>query len=219
MEKKNVFISMGFAYTESQTEFLHALMELLRSCDVEPRVMNLTDLPTVSPLTDISRVMRECHGAIVVAFERTYFESGIEKKKIDLKSVRYTTPWNQIEASLAFTLGLPIIVLMEPGLRQEGLLEQKFEWYVDEVNISAAGLSEKNVRNRIMAWCRKLQTAKASANRGAIDSKMPLSELMPLFSLGSVGWLIAFAFGIFVFGLAVGTSPVGAFLLSLIRKP
>ena len=163
--------------------------------------------------------MRECHGAIVVAFERTYFESGIEKKKIDLKSVRYTTPWNQIEASLAFGFGIPIIVLMEPGLREEGLLEQKFDWYVDQVNNSAAGLSDKNVRNRLMAWCRKLQTAKVSANRGTIDAKMALFELMQLLTLGSVGWLIAISFGIFVFGIAVGQSPVGTFLLSLVRKP
>jgi len=34
---------MGFAYTESQAEFLEALMDLLRSCDVEPRVMNKTE--------------------------------------------------------------------------------------------------------------------------------------------------------------------------------
>jgi hypothetical protein len=46
--------------------------------------MNKTDYPTRNPLTDISQVMRECHGAIVVAFERTYFESGLEKQQIAL---------------------------------------------------------------------------------------------------------------------------------------
>ena len=80
MARKNVFVSMGFPYTESHRGFLDALIELLRSCDVEPRVMNKTDYPTRNPLTDISQVMRECHGAIVVAFERTYFESGLESR-------------------------------------------------------------------------------------------------------------------------------------------
>ena len=84
MARKNVFVSMGFPYTESHRGFLDALIELLRSCDVEPRVMNKTDYPTRNPLTDISQVMRECHGAIVVAFERTYFESGLEKQQIAL---------------------------------------------------------------------------------------------------------------------------------------
>lgn len=147
MAKKQVFVSMGFPYTKSQNEFLDALIELLRSCDVEPRVMNKTDYPKGNPLKDVSETMRQCHGAIVVAFERTYFESGIERKhKIDLKSVRYTTPWNQIEASLAFALQIPIFVLMEPNLWEEGLLEQKFDWYVDRISISAAALSNKDVR-------------------------------------------------------------------------
>ena len=133
--------------------------------------------------------------------------------------MRYTTPWNQIEASLAFGFGIPIIVLMEPGLREEGLLEQKFDWYVDQVNISAAGLSDKNVRNRLMAWCRKLQTAKVSANRGTIDAKMALFSVQ-LLTLGSVGWLIAISFGIFVFGIAVGTESRGhLFVQQLVRKP
>ena len=195
MATKNVFVSMGFPYTESHRGFLDALIELLRSCDVEPRVMNKTDYPTRNPLTDISQVMRECHGAIVVAFERTYFESGLEKQQIALKSVRYTTPWNQIEASLAFALGIPIIVLMESGLREEGLLEQKYDWYVDRVSISAAALSDKDVRNRIMAWC-----------------------LMQMLTLKSAGALAVLVFGIFVLGVLIGRSAVGTFLLNLVGK-
>ena len=101
MARKNVFVSMGFPYTESHRGFLDALIELLRSCDVEPRVMNKTDYPTRNPLTDISQVMRECHGAIVVAFERTYFESGLEKQQIALKSVLSR------QAALCIGLGAP----------------------------------------------------------------------------------------------------------------
>jgi hypothetical protein len=218
MPKKNVFISMGFPYTESQKGFLDALIELLRSCDIEPRAMNKIDYPTGSPLKDISRVLRECHGAIVVAFERTYFESGLEKQQTPLKSVRYATPWNQIEASLAFGLGIPLFVLMEPGLREEGLLEQKFDWYVDRVTISAAALSDKDVRNRIMAWCRHVQTAKAPENRGKIDGETTIRELMQMFTFKSAAALAGLMFGIFVFGMAIGRTAVGTFFLSLVGK-
>ena len=218
MARKNVFVSMGFPYTESHRGFLDALIELLRSCDVEPRVMNKTDYPTRNPLTDISQVMRECHGAIVVAFERTYFKSGLEKQQIALKSVRYTTPWNQIEASLAFALGIPIIVLMESGLREEGLLEQKYDWYVDRVSISAAALSDKDVRNQIMAWCRHLQTANVPENRGKIDAEMTIKALMQMLTLKSAGALAVLVFGIFVLGVLIGRSAVGTFLLNLVGK-
>ena len=163
-KKKHVFISIGSPYAEPHREFLDALVDLLRSCAIEPRVLNKTDYSTGNPLQDISRIMRECHGAIVVGYERTYFGSGIEKRKSaqakQLEAVRYTTPWNQIEAAMAFALGLPIIVMMETGLREEGLLEEKYDWYIERLAISGDAFADKDIRGRITAWCRRVQTAK-----------------------------------------------------------
>jgi hypothetical protein len=161
MAKKHIFISIGKPYAEPQREFLDELIKLLRSCNIEPRVVNKTDYSTGNPLKDISRIMRECHGAIIVAYERTYFGTGLEKRKSAqerrIKSVRYTTPWNQIEAAMAFALGLPIIVMMETGLLEEGLLEEKYDWYIERVPISAEAFSNDDVRGRIEAWCRRVQ--------------------------------------------------------------
>jgi hypothetical protein len=78
---------------------------------------------------------------------------------------------------------------MESGLREEGLLEQKYDWYVDRVSISAAALSDKDVRNRIMAWCRHLQTANVPENRGKIDAEMTIKALMQMLTLKSAGAL------------------------------
>jgi len=187
--------------------------------------MNVTDV-SLSPLKDIARIMRECHGAIIVAFERTYLKSGIEKQQFALKSVRYTTPWNHIEASLAFATGIPIIVLMEPGLRQEGLLEEKHDWYVDRVSISAEALSNEEVQKRIRTWCGllqtakepQMQTAKEPQNPGKIDAEMTLFALMQMLTLKSAGYLATLALGIFVFGLLIGRTSVGASLLNLFGK-
>lgn len=169
MAKKHVFISIGKPYAEPQREFLDRLIKLLHSCNIEPRVVNKTDYSTGNPLKDISRIMRECHGAVVVAYERTYFGSGLEKRKSAqerrIKAVRYTTPWNQIEAAMAFALGLPIIVMMETGLQEEGLLEEKYDWYIERVPISAAAFADNDVRGRIEAWCRRVQAEKRPAAR------------------------------------------------------
>jgi hypothetical protein len=221
MTKKNVFISIGSQFADQQGKFLDGLIDLLRSCDIEPRVINKTDYPTGNPLKDISRIMRECQGVIIVAYERTYFDSGIEKRKSPqekpLESVRYTTPWNQIEASMAFALGLPIIVMMEKGLREEGLLEEKYDWYVERLSISADAFSDKDVRGRIMAWCRRVQTDKPQrANHGQIDAEMTVSDLGKMLTLKTVGVLVGAMFGIFVFGVLVGQSPLGDFLMKVV---
>jgi hypothetical protein len=167
MAKKHVFISIGTPCAPPQADFLDALMKLLRACDIEPRVANKTDFFTANPLKEISRIMRECDGAIVVAYERTYFDAGIEKRQsanpTQLTSVSFPTPWNQIEAAMAVALGLPIIVMVEIGLRQEGLLEDGFDWYIERLKISGDAFADKAVRSRIAAWCRRVQTEKRQA--------------------------------------------------------
>ncbi len=161
MAKKHVFISFGTPYAEPQREFLKALLALLRKCNMEPRAVNMTEYSTENPLKVISRIMHECDAVIIVAYERTYFNSGFEKRKSaqekKLESVRYTTPWNQIEAAMAYALDLPLIVMMETGLREEGLLEQNYDWYIERLSISGDAFADKDVRGRIAAWCRRVQ--------------------------------------------------------------
>jgi hypothetical protein len=219
VEKKNIFVSMGFPYTEAQREFRAALADLLRSCGVEPRILNYTDFPSSSPAKDISKVMEGCHGVFVVAFERTYFEAGIERKHQEtLKSVRYTTPWNQIEAAMAFALKLPIFVLMEPGLRQEGLIDRGFDWYVDEVGISAAALLGQEVRSRIMAWCRDVGSTIAPDDR-KIDENTTIGALLRMLTIKTGAILFFFGVGIFGAGILIGQEPTtSTFLLKLIGK-
>jgi len=161
MARKNVFVSFGTPYSDAQREFLEALLALLRKCNVTPRAVNMTEYSTENPLKVISRIMHECDAAIIVAYERTFFDSGFEKRKSAkekrIEAVRYTTPWNQIEAAMAYALDLPLIVMMEAGLREEGLLEQNYDWYIERLSISGAAFEDKDVRGRIAAWCRRLQ--------------------------------------------------------------
>ena len=71
---------------------------------------------------------QQCAGAVVIALERTYFAEGIDKRgggetrERILKDVRLPTTWNHIEAALSYAQGLPLLVIVEEGLKEEGLL-------------------------------------------------------------------------------------------------
>jgi hypothetical protein len=223
MAKKHVFVSVGTPYAEPQRAFLDALIDLLRSCDIEPRVINKTEFVTQNPLKDISRVMRECDGAIIVAYERTFFDSGLEKRKSEheapLNSVRYTTPWNQIEAAMAVAIGLPIIVMVETGLREEGLLEDRYDWYIERLSISGNAFADNAVRGRIMAWCRRVQTEQLERpGHNRMDTEMTLSELGRLLTIRTALTVTAVLFGIFVIGLWIRGTPIGTTLFNFIEK-
>lgn len=221
--KKQVFISIGTPYSDVQRQFLNSLMDLLHACDIEPRVINKTEFVTQNPLKDISRIMRECDGAIIVAYERTYFDAGLEKRKSTqekpLASVSYTTPWNQIEAAMAVAIGLPIIVMVETGLREEGLLEDRYDWYIERLAIAADAFQDHAVRGRVMAWCRRIQSEQAERpKRGRIDTELTLSELGRLLTVRTVLTLAAVLFGIFISGLWLGDTSFGISLLQLVGR-
>jgi hypothetical protein len=88
--------------------------------------------------------MKECSGAIVVAFERIHIEKGSEKRgtadETDISGLNVPTVWNQIEAALAYAHHRPLLVLVEKGLKCEGLLETGYDWWVQRIDFDPSSL-------------------------------------------------------------------------------
>ncbi len=204
MATPRVFISMGTPYTEQYGLFRDKLEALLRDhCGVDPRIIGKNEYPPGNPLNHIRDVMRNCHGIVVVAYERTFIEAGIEKRtgkaerRIDKKT--YTTPWNHIESAMAFGLGLPLYIICQHGLAEEGLIESKVDWYVQHIDLSPEGISRPEVVGSLRAWANSkvLPYAKKPRWLRALQGRLKLSDMTPM-------EIIVFG------GLLVGTFSAGA---------
>lgn len=76
--------------------------------------------------------MSECFGLISIAFRRAYIKNGTGKLNTDLEDQEeydiskkwITSPFCQIEPSMAFQLGIPILIFREMGVIDEGILEK-----------------------------------------------------------------------------------------------
>jgi hypothetical protein len=110
--------------------------------------------------------MQACAGTIVVAFERLHITDGVELRghaaPIPLADVNLPTVWNQIEATMAYTLGQPLLAIVEAGLRDEGLLEQGYDWYVKWIKLAPSCLQEQDFLATFQAW-KKNVAARLSA--------------------------------------------------------
>ena len=168
----DVFVSVGRTSTPEQEKFVASIEQYLRDNDLNPRTVGRSDFSSKQPLQFIEELMQQCSGTVIIAFERIYIEEGIERRTSDNESeiLKETMPtvWNQIEATMAYTYKQPLLVMVEKGLRKEGLLETGYDWYVQLVDIDAKILHGREFAGVFNDWKKRVEKYQKS---GAIDAK------------------------------------------------
>jgi hypothetical protein len=124
-------------------------------------------------------LLDKCAGTVVIALERSFFPTGLDKpggpNEIQLTDVRLPTPWNRIEAAMAYSRGHPLLVIVENGLKNEGLLERGYDWFVQFVEPVPSALTTLEFNGVLASWKQKLVSRKARGTSVATSnsSKSP----------------------------------------------
>lgn len=184
---RDVFLSVGGTANKLQEDFVQAIEARLRVESLTPNTVGRNTFSVDAPLRTVTQLMDRCVGTVVIALERSYFPSGVEKRGGDsemiLAETKLATPWNQIEATLAYNRGLPLLVVVERGLRLEGLLEPGNDWYVQSVPLDIAYLNSDEFNGILASWKGKIeksQSQPASESRAAPTEieKMTIGQLL-----------------------------------------
>lgn len=127
----SIFLSYPRPYLKKQEEFIERITHYLEERDLQPRTLGVTDYDMDVPLTAIRILMLESNGLVTIAFRRALIKKGTGKPSSDIGELEYdlsnkwlTSPYCQIEPAMAFQLGLPILILREKGVIEEGILEK-----------------------------------------------------------------------------------------------
>lgn len=140
----DVFMSVGRTSTSAQEAFVSALSVYMKQQGLNPRTIGRTDFSASRPLRLMKELMLQCAGTIVIAYERIYIQDGFEQRgsRFEKRLYRESMPtvWNQIEAAMAYVLDQPLLVLAEPSMRQEGLLEAHYDWHMQQVDLTLAAI-------------------------------------------------------------------------------
>lgn len=153
---KNVYLSVGRTYTQAQADFVSEFEQRLRAAGLTPQTVGRTHYKNRDPLRTIADCMRDCEGAVILAFERIHIDAGHEMRggpnPLSVAGQNLPTVWNQIEAAMAYTLGRPLLVVVEPGLRSEGLLQHGYDWYIITAQLTSALFSSPEFIGVLDDW-------------------------------------------------------------------
>jgi len=173
MKQLDVFVSVGGTATDEQEDFVRAVEDRLRSERLIPHTVGRNTFSSDSPLKTVIELMERCSGTIVIALERMYFTEGVEKRRgpneKGLSDIMLPTPWNQIEAAMAYVHGHPLMVITEEGLRKDGLLEHGYDWYVQSVKLHVSSLNSGEFNGVLSSWKTKVAQLESEKEQRRID--------------------------------------------------
>lgn len=173
-----IFLSVGRTYTDAQETFVRRIEDHLRANGLVPQTVGRSYFSSQQPLKAIDILMNECVGAVVVALERTFVAQAIDRrgspKESPLANLRLPTVWNQIEATMAYVRGHPLLVMVEDGVKPEGLLEQGYDWYVLTAQIDHVPFSDPESAGVFEDW--KKRVAELAARKAAAPAAAQRKE-------------------------------------------
>jgi hypothetical protein len=215
----DVFLSVGRAATAEQEAFVSAVEECLRDQGLNPVGLGRNEWSSVQPLHAIRRLMDKCSGTVIVAFERLHIAQGTDRPgSADSKPLQgesLPTVWNQIEAAMAHTLGHPLLVIVERGLRSEGLLEARYDWMVQWMPLVPEELRTRQSQGIIADWKESVELfqpparaeSAAPAKEDPSLGKMGIPELLGELKAGHA-WGAVFALGGMLFAAFIAGAQI-----------
>jgi len=176
-----VFLSVGRTCNDQQEKFVQTIEKYLQMNGLIPQTVGRTYFSSQQPLVAIAELMQQCAGTIVLAFERMHVIEAIEKrgnpKGARWQSVNLPTVWNQIEASMGYMLGHPLLVIVEENMKNEGLLEMGYDWYVKQVTLEDNVLADPEFVGVMADWKRRVEAYQRQLSQTTAQPTTPVRQI------------------------------------------
>jgi len=115
-----VFISKPGCLDGRRAASVAAVTAWLRAEGMAPQALERADYPSSGSLGEVQRIVAGCAGAIVFGFGELQVRDGVwragTRDEAPVVGQTFPTDWSQLEAGMAAMIGLPILVVAEPGL-------------------------------------------------------------------------------------------------------
>lgn len=109
-DPRQVFFSLPSRRSEHEQEVVRRVISILDDAGIAPTFLTPPEYPVSGQLCEVRRRMAACRGIVIFGFEGQSHDAAVA-----FDDRRSPTPWNHLEAGMAYALGLPVLVVASPA--------------------------------------------------------------------------------------------------------
>lgn len=166
-----VFLSRPNPFIDNQKMFLDKLKKRLETFDIKTVTLQADNYDLTDSLNYLKGIMRQCYGIIIIGFQQIFIDKGTKKRGGKQNSIFYypeerdisgqalTSPFCHIEGTIGLMYDLPLLIINEEGVREEGIITGgKFCTKTKKFNLEFMDkfFKDKTVEHQISVWVGKV---------------------------------------------------------------
>lgn len=167
-----VFLSRPNPFNQKQVNFINKLKRALKVQNVETVTLQAGNYDLTDSLNYLKGIIRQCYGMIIVSFHQYFIEKGYKKKdsennpeffypqEIDVSGQAITSPFCQIEGTIGLLYDLPLLIINEIGVREEGIIKGgRFSVKTQNFKLSCIDdfFNSDELKNKLAVWLGKVK--------------------------------------------------------------
>lgn len=115
-----IFVSIPTKLNDKQQAVDAGIRRALQASRLSPRTVTGCVPPMQSPLAEITRLARRCAGGLILGFRQSTANDVVRwpgsRFETEAAQSHYPSPWNQLEAGILYSLGVPMLIFAEDGV-------------------------------------------------------------------------------------------------------
>ena len=149
-DKILVFLSRPNPFLDAHQYFILKLQEQFDKYNIQTVTLQADNYDLTDSINYLKGIIKQCYGIAIIGFKQIFIEIGSKKKggrenstfyypnEIDISGQALTSPFCHIEGTIGLLNDLPLLVINEEGVREEGIIKGgKFCVKTNKFNLSS----------------------------------------------------------------------------------
>ena len=170
-DKILVFLSRPNPFLDVHQYFISKLQEQFDKYNIQTVTLQADNYDLTDSLNYLKGIMRQCYGIIIIGFKQIFIDKGCKKRggkpkplfyypeELDISGQALTSPFCHIEGTIGLMYDLPLLIVNEEGVREEGIITGgKFCTKTKKFNLELMDeyFNDKTVEHQIAVWVGKV---------------------------------------------------------------